>query len=123
MEKEFSTVILLNSIKDTFPYIENTILILDNKLNWWKKNYKEFEQLLSNKIAAETSTNINIRTKFIIYNGPDEIETVEWSGPALEFTVEETSSIIVEKIINDIGNSWEGHRVISNDNKIIVMFE
>lgn len=124
MEKKLETVTFLNTIKDTFPYVESTIIILDNKLGWWKKNGELFEQELANEIRGLASTPIDVRTRLIIYSGPEQqVQAVQRIGPALEFTLQEVSSEFVLKVKNKIGNTWNGHRLITDENKLIVMFE
>lgn len=124
MEKEYGSVTFLNSVKDTFPYIESAIMILDNNLNWWKSNYKILEELIANEVRGAASSPLKINVRFIIYNGPDEnVQYVKWSGPAIEFTIVEGSLQIVDKVKKSLGNLWEGHKVLTDENKIIIMFE
>ncbi len=124
MEKEYGTVTFLNSIEDTFPYIESTVMILDNNFNWWKKNYEKLESLIANEARGFSDKNVEIETRFIIYNGQDEnVEMVKWSGPAIEFTFVESSSSLIDDIKKSIGNIWEGHKVITYENRLIVMIE
>jgi hypothetical protein len=124
MEKKYESVTFLNSIKDTFPYVESAIIVLDNNLNWWKKNYEVLEQQLSNAVRGIAKTPVEIRARFTVYSGPDEnVKTVTWNGPAIEFTFFEQSPMLVEKVKNTLGNTWEGHKLITDDNKLIVLFE
>jgi hypothetical protein len=124
MEKEYGTVTYLNSIKDTFPYIESAIVVLDNNLRWWKNNYEVLEQQLANEIRGIADEPIKIRTRFTVYSGPDEaVQTVVWSGPAIEFTLLEASPMLVKKVQQKLGNNWNGHRVITDENKLIILFE
>jgi len=124
MEKEYGTVTFLNSIKDTFPYVESAIVVLDNNLRWWKNNYQVLEQKLANEAAGVAKEPVNIRTRFTVYSGPDEaVESVRWSGPAIEFTFLEKSPNFVKEVQQKLGNNWEGHRTITDDNKLIVLFE
>lgn len=124
MKKEYGTVTFLNSIKDTFPYIESAIVVLDNNLRWWKNNYEVLEQKLANEIRGIANEPLEIRTRFTIYNGPDEVvKSVIWSGPAIEFTLLDVSPITVKKVQESIGNNWEGHRVITDDDKLYVLFQ
>lgn len=124
MEKEYGTVTYLNSVKDTFPYIESAIIILDNNLRWWKNNYEVLEQELANEIRGVADEPIEVRTRFTVYSGPDEtVESVVWSGPAIEFTLLDVSPITVKKVQQALGNNWHGHRVITDENKIIILFE
>ena len=124
MEKEFGIVTFKNSIQDTFPYVEAAIVILDNNLNWWKQNFGKLEELIANEAAGIADNPVNIRTRFTVYSGPDEaVDTVIWSGPAIEFTFIEKSSDFVRQLKNSIGNTWEGHRLITDDNKLITLFE
>jgi len=124
MEKEYGTVTLLNSIKDTFPYVESAIMILDNNFNWWKANYETFEEVLANEVRGVAKEPVQIRVRFTVYSGPDEnVQVVKWNGPAIEFTFIETSPDVVLKIKNNIGNTWEGHKLMTEDNKLFVLFE
>lgn len=124
MEKQYDSVKFLNSIKDTFPYVESAIIVLDNNLNWWKKNYELLEQKLSNIARGLAKTPVEIRTRFTVYSGPDEnVEAVTWNGPAIEFTFFEQSPVFVEKVKNQLGNTWEGHKVLTDDNKLFILFE
>ncbi len=125
MEKEYGTVTFLNSIKDTFPYIESAILVLDNNFNWWKKNYEVLEKLVANIARGIAEKPVQIRTRFTVYSGPDEnVEAVKWSGPAIELTFFENSPEFVKKIKEQLGgNTWEGHKLITEDNKLIILFE
>jgi hypothetical protein len=124
METKYDTVTFQNSIKDTFPFIESAIVKLDNNLSWWKKNFEEFEKLLANEITRASKKYIDVDTKLIIYNGPDEnVETVTWSGPAIEFTLIETSDSFVREVKEGIGNTWKGHKLITSGNRLIVLFE
>ena len=124
MEKKYNTVTFLNSIKDTFPYIESTIMILDNNLHWWKLNNEVLEKKIANVAAGIANKPVKIEVRFMVYNGPDEnVESVKWSGPALEFTFVEKSTDFVKDIKDEIGNTWEGHKLIIDDNKLIIMFE
>jgi len=125
MKKEYGTITFSNSIKDTFPYIESAIFVLDNNLNWWKKNYELLEEKIANIARGIADKPITIITLFTIYNGPDEkVESVKWTGPAIEFTFLETSSEFPKKVKKQLGeNTWEGHKLITEDNKLIILFE
>ena len=124
MEQAYDSVTFEDSIKDTFPFVESTILKLDNNLAWWKKNYEKIEQLIAEKARDISSNPITIRTKLIIYNGPDEnVKTVTWSGPALEFSFLETSSSFVRSVKKSIGNTWGGHKLITSENRLVILFE
>ena len=125
MEKDFGIITFLNSIQDTFPYIESAILVLDNKLNWWKKNYKTLEEKIANISAEIANENKSVSVRFTIYNGPDEnVQSVKWSGPAIEFTFIETSNDFANKVKNKLGeNTWEGHKMFVDDNKLFILIE
>jgi hypothetical protein len=125
MEKEYGTITFLNSIKDTFPFIESTIIVLDNNFNWWKKNYEILEEKLANISSGIADKPIEILTRFTIYNGEDEnVKAVKWNGPAIEFTFLETSSEFAIKVKNQLGKStWEGHKLITEDNKLFILIE
>lgn len=124
MEKQIGSVIYNDSIKDTFPFIESTIIKLDNNLGWWQKNYEILEDKMANIVSGVVDSPVNIRTRFTIYNGTDDsVETVEWNGPALEFTFIETSPSVIEKVKNKLGGNWEGHRILTEENKLYVLFE
>ena len=125
MEKEYGSVTYLNSIQDTFPYIESAIIILDNNLNWWKKNYKVLEEKISNIANGLINKPTKVNIRFTIYNGQDDnVQSVKWTGPAIEFTFLETS----DQFANDVktklgGNTWEGHKLISENNTLYVLIE
>jgi len=126
--KEFDTVTFLKSIKDVFPYVESTLFILDNNFNWWKKNYEKLEKVLVNAIGKVANKHIEVKTKFTIYNGPDESGDVTLVGPAIEFKFLDTYPEFAEEVKNELknelgGNSWEGHKILVKDNKIFVFFE
>jgi hypothetical protein len=125
MEKNFGTVTFTNSIADTFPYIESAIFVLDNNLNWWKKNYKVLEEKIANIIRGVADTDTKVLVRFIIYNGPDEIvKSVTWNGPAIEFTFLETSDKFAKKVCEQLGEkTWEGHKIITENNKLYVLIE
>lgn len=124
MKKRIGATTFSNSIKDTFPYIESSIIILDNNLSWWRKNYKQLEEELANTSNGVATEPVNIVTRFTIYTGPDEaVESVKLNGPAIEFTFVEKSSKFVRDVKNSLGKTWNGHRLITDDNKLIVMFE
>jgi len=125
MEKEYGTITFLNSIKDTFPFIESAIIILDNNLNWWKKNYKLLEEKIANISRGIANKPMTIRTRFTIYSGNDEnVKSVKWNGPAIEFTFIETSSNFALDVKKQLGeNTWEGHKMITEDNKLFILIE
>lgn len=125
MEKDFGTSVFLNSISDTFPYIESAIMILDNNLNWWKKNYSVLEQKIANIIGKISDETVNVRIRFTVYSGPDEnVKSVKWSGPAIEFTFIETSDEFARKVKDELGqNTWEGHKLIVEDNNLYILIE
>jgi len=123
MEKKYGSATFLNSIKDTFPYIESAIMIMDNNFNWWKSNYELLEGKIANEARGVADSPVKISTRFIIYSGPDEnVDAVKWSGPAMEFSFVE-DPLIADKVKKSIGNLWEGHKVLTEDNKLIIMFE
>jgi len=124
MKKRIGATTFSNSVKDTFPYIESAIVVLDNNLSWWRKNYERLEDELANTANGVATEPVNIVTRFTVYSGPDEaVESVTWNGPAIEFTFIEKSSKFVRDVKIAIGKNWEGHRLITDDNKLIVMFE
>jgi len=125
MKKEYGSITFTNSIKDTFPYIESAIIILDNNLNWWKKNYEILENKIANICRGIANKPITILTRFTIYSGADEnVKSVKWNGPAIEFTFLETSFDFVEKVKQELGkNTWEGHKLIVEDNKLFILIE
>jgi len=124
MKKRIGATTFNNSVKDTFPYIESAIIILDNNLAWWRKNYQVLEERLANEANGLANESVTVVTRFTVYSGPDEnVEYVKWNGPAIEFTFLEKSPNFVRDLKNKIGNQWEGHRLITDDNKLIVMFE
>lgn len=126
MEKEyFNTVTFINSIQDTFPYIESAILILDNRLNWWKKNHDILEKKIANIVSGLSDKSISIKTRFTIYSGTDEnVKSVKWTGPAIEFVFLETSNEFSNNVKKQLGGkTWEGHKMISEDNKLYIMIE
>jgi hypothetical protein len=114
----------LNTIEDTFPLIEKSILVLDKYLPWWKNNYKSFENLINNKISKLTEDIIDIKINFIFYSGPDDyVKSVTLNSPAFEFVFLETSSTFVKELKKSIGKTWEGRRLITDENKLIILFE
>jgi len=114
----------LNSINDTFPFIEKSILVLDKYLPWWKNNYKSLEALINNKISKLTENEIDIKINFIFYSGPDDyVKSVSLNCPAFEFVFLETTSTLVKEIKKSIGKTWEGRRLITDENKLIILFE
>ena len=124
MKKRIGATTFTNSIKDTFPFIESAIVILDNNLSQWRKNYEKLEELIANEANGLADKPVNVVTRFTVYSGPDEnVESVTWNGPAIEFTFVEKSPGFVRDVKNAIGPNWEGHRLITDDNKLIVMFE
>jgi len=124
MENKIGSTTFKTSVNDTFPYIESTIIKLDNNLEWWKKNYKELEELVANEVNGIISKPIEIKIRFIIYNGPDEnVYNVEWNGPAIEFLFMETSDRFALKVKNKIGTNWKGRRLVTDENKLIILFE
>ena len=124
MKKLIGSTTFTNSIKDTFPFIESAIVVLDNNLSWWRKNYEDLEEEIANEANGLADQPVNIITRFTVYSGPDEnVESVKWNGPAIEFTFIEKSPNFVRDVKNAIGNNWKGHRLITDDNKLIVMFE
>ena len=120
-----NTVNFISSIKDTFPYIESTIIKLDNNYDWWKKNAIKLEDELSNEIRAIADSPITINTKLIIYNGKDDdVQAVRWSAPAIQFTFPEVSLDFMKKLKSKLGgNTWNGHNTFIEDNNLIVLFE
>lgn len=109
-----------NTTEDIFPYIESTIDILDDNLNWWKENYNKLEDDIRDAIKAkEEDTDIKVR--FIIFNGRSE-EDIVWHGPAIEYKMSVPEEI-VEHVKESMGETWNGHKVIHVNNKLIVMFE
>lgn len=124
MQKEYGSVKFLSSIKDTFPYVESAIYILDNNLNWWKQNSQILEEIIANEARGIANSNVEIVTRFTIYSGTDDVvKSVKWTGPAIEFNFIETSNDFVNKIKESIGTTWQGHRVLTEDNKLYIMFE
>lgn len=124
MKKRIGATTFNNTIKDTFPYIESAIVVLDNNLRWWKNNYQELENLIANEANGIASEPVQVVTRFTVYTGPDEtVESVTWSGPAIEFTFIEKSSKFVRDLKNSIGNTWEGHRLITDENKLYVLIQ
>lgn len=124
MEKDYGSIKFENSIKDTFPYIESIILILDNNLAWWKKNYEDLEKEIANAAAKYSSRPIDVIIKLIIYQGPDEdVESVTWNSPAIEFDFIEAPSTLPKDIKQELGDIWDGHKLITDDNKLIILFE
>ena len=114
----------INSIKDTFPYVESAIVILDNNLTWWKKNFKKLEEDIANVAAKFSDRELDVRIRFTMYHGPDEnVESVTWNGPAIEFDFVEGSTTLPSDIKNELGNTWNGHKLITDDNKLIALFE
>jgi len=124
MEAKYNSVNFTSSIKDTFPFIESTIMILDNKLQWWKKKYEELELAIANETMALVKEPIDVKPRFVIYNGTDDsVEAVKISKPAIEFTFIEGTSDIPKKIQTSMNKNWEGHRILTEDNKLYVLFE
>jgi hypothetical protein len=124
MKKEIGSVTFKNSIEDTFPYIESATIILDNNLPWWKKNYEDLEKEIANATSKFSSRSVDVLTKLIIYNGPDEsVESVTWSSPAIEFTFIEAPSTLPKDIKKELEDTWNDHKLIASDNKLIILFE
>jgi len=124
MKKRMGSSTFINSVKDTFPYIESAIVVLDNNLSWWKKNYESLEETIANEASGLAENPTEIKVRFTVYSGPDEnVESVTWNGPAIELTFIEKSDKFVRDLKNRLGTSWEGHRLITDENKLIILFE
>lgn len=113
----------LKLTEDTFPYIESTIRILDDNLNWWKAHADEFDKYLLS-IVSDINNNATIESKFIIYNGPDErLTDIKRHQPALKYTIENITIEEAQEIGDKIGDNWEGHTIFTHDEDIIVLIE
>ncbi|MFW6311894.1 MAG: hypothetical protein ACOC1K_06635 [Nanoarchaeota archaeon] len=122
------SVNIKRSIRDTFPFIENTIFILDKYFEWWKNNYKNLEQEIIEAINnIDENADVEIQSRFIIFEGNrEDIPSVLWRGPAIELTLKGFNSFKIRELKETLENneaSWEGHRTFTNDNKLIIMFE
>ena len=92
-----------NSVQDTFPYVEAAIIILDNNLVWWKKNFEKLEEDIANAASKFSDRDLDVRVRFTMYNGPDEnVEAVTWNGPAIEFNFIEGSTNLPVDIKNEL---------------------
>ena len=117
------TINFLNNVQDTFPYIESALFKIDNNFDWWKTNAKDLQQHISNISTELIQEPLDIKINFVIYNGPDEnVESVTWNAPAVEFTFIEASDKLVRNIAQKLGNTWRGHKLNVKDNKIYIMF-
>jgi len=111
----------INTTEDQFPYIEAAINSLDNNLNWWKSNWENIENTLMNAWTKSSSEPVRIKTHFTIYAGPDDtVKDIKWTGPAIEYTFIGVNSLTDMK--KHIGNILEGHKVIFEGNKVIILF-
>lgn len=117
-------ILFINDIKDTFPYIESTIQVLDDNLAWWKVNAPKLEEKITQTIQDELNINsTEIDTDFFIYNGPDEeVQSVKFKAPALRISFPDLTDEEVFKIKEKLGNEWEGKRVYQEVNNLIVLF-
>jgi hypothetical protein len=113
----------LKPTQDTFPYIESTLRILDDNLNWWKAHHDEFDEHLL-AVVSEVNPNATIEAKFIIYNGPDErVNDVKRHQPAIKFTIENVTPEETQEIGDKLGKEWKGHVIFTHDEDIIVLIE
>ena len=112
-----------NSTQDIFPYVESAIDILDENLNWWKENWESLEDAIYEALKSNGEEDSRIKVRFIIFNGKAEETTdVTWHGPAIQYTIF-TSDDIVDSVQEALGDTWNGHKVLQVDNRLIVMFE
>lgn len=115
----------LASTRDVFPYIESAINTLDTNFNWWKRNWEELERkLVTNIIKITDGKSVKIIPRFMIYNGPDEkTPDIIWHGPAIQYIFDKLSSNKVKELQNLLGgNTWKGHKLIVQDDTLIVLF-
>lgn len=112
-----------SNTEDVFPYIESAINILDENLNWWKQIWEDLEDDIKDALAEVGDKNATIDVRFIIFNGEDETTSdVIWHGPAIEYEFSSNEDT-VKKIAKEIGDTWNGHKVLRQDNRLIIMFE
>ena len=134
----------VNKTEDQFPYIESTLNILDDNFNWWKKNWKELEELIAkilNKSLSDNmeDSNVSISSRFTVFHGEDDkIKDVVWTGPAIVYTFEGASSKVINTIRDILGgvykgerddieysrksNLYKGHRMFVYENQLIILF-
>jgi hypothetical protein len=114
----------IDNTLDTFPYIESTIRILDDNLNWWKANYKGFESKLSKAVGKISKEKVRVESLFIIYNGPEERNPdIKRATPAIKYTLNDLDLDQISQVADLIGGDWEGHIIEHHDDDIIVLFE
>jgi len=118
-----------NSTEDQFPYVTETLNILDRNYNWWKKNYLNLEQQMV--AALEKSLNFNgkgqnvtVSSRFTIFHGSDEeVKDVIWTGPAIVYTFEDADNKTVEGVRTILGGEHQGERDDAKYNKKSSLFE
>lgn len=112
-----------NNTEDVFPYVESAIDILDENLNWWKQNWEDLEDDIKDALAEVGDKDATINVRFIVFNGEDETTSdVIWHGPAIEYEFSSDDET-VKQIAEILGDTWNGHKILKQDNRLIILFE
>ena len=137
-------IVFANSTEDQFPYVAETLNILDRNYNWWKKNYANLEQLIAEALQKSLTFNgkgkdVTISSRFTIFHGnDDEVKDVIWTGPAIVYTFEGADNKTIEGVKTLLGgenkgemdgseytkksNLFEGHRMFVFENQLVILF-
>lgn len=127
-ERNVSGVIFSNSTEDQFPYVEAALNSIDNNFNWWKENWLALEQLIAQQLNIAANDNeqkgqVSISSRFTVFHGHDEKDPkIIWNGPAIVYSIKGTTPTVVMAVKQAFGGIYNAHKMIANNNDLIILF-